>query len=118
MRNKLKRVFEAGDSNGDGTLSRREFWVLLESPTMLQYLSVLGVEVHEVESLFDLLDDGDGLITMAEFEKGLVRLRGPATAIDVVAMMHDTFVIQEQNRTLLKAISNLESAQASHAGLV
>lgn len=36
-----------------------------------------------------MLDDGDQKVSMEEFVKGALRLKGQARSRDVVAMMHD-----------------------------
>ena len=50
---------------------------------------MLDLEVHEVVSLFNLLDDGDGLITHDEFLNGVMRLKGHARSLDIIAISKD-----------------------------
>lgn len=43
----------------------------------------LELEYHDLLSLFEFLDNGDGQITLTEFIEGSTRLRGSAKALDV-----------------------------------
>merc|ERR1712228_751690 len=86
---KLRDLFVEADISGDGNLSLTELEDLLESPMVKAYVSVLELDVHEVQSLFYLLDDGDGFVTYDEFLNGILRLKGSARSQDVIMMMHD-----------------------------
>lgn len=101
-RKKLCEVFENVDESGDGVLTRDEIEQSLSNPILRKYLSVLGVDVHEVGVLFDLIDtDGSGNITAPEFCEGLVRMRGQARAIDVITLLHE-------NRRLMRKCEKIE----------
>jgi len=63
---KLRDFFAEVDLNGDGWLSWSEFQQALDDPLVKQWLTTLGVEMIELEDLFDLMDDGDGQISMDE----------------------------------------------------
>eukprot|EP00440_Ansanella_granifera_P040047 gb/GFBE01043436.1/.p1 GENE.gb/GFBE01043436.1/~~gb/GFBE01043436.1/.p1 ORF type:complete len:103 (+),score=20.17 gb/GFBE01043436.1/:1-309(+) len=89
-------------------MDRSEFWKFVHNPALMHYLSVLDVEVHDVESLFDILDDGDGHITIDEFCKGIGRIKGEARAIDMVSLMHDTYVVQQACRKISRDLASLE----------
>ncbi|CAE7383666.1 Scn10a, partial [Symbiodinium pilosum] len=61
---KLRMLFEDGDLDGDKALSLSEWEKLLEHREIVQFLSVLEVDVHDAKMLFHMLDDGDGLLTV------------------------------------------------------
>merc|ERR1711874_121257 len=86
---KLHDIFKFADLSGDGTISEEEFDSLMESPEMLQYLQLLGLEVHESVALFELLDDGDGCVTYEEFVAGASRLKGQARSLDLMSLQRD-----------------------------
>eukprot|EP00438_Fugacium_kawagutii_P000620 Skav224342 [mRNA] locus=scaffold2411:43913:44588:- [translate_table: standard] len=46
-------------------------------------MSQLELEYHDLLSLFEFLDNGDGQITLKEFIEGAARLRGGAKALDI-----------------------------------
>lgn len=56
---------------------------------MEAYFQTLDVDVTEGAALFNMLDDGDGQVTLDEFVDGILRCRGPARALDQVAMRAD-----------------------------
>jgi len=80
---KVKRLFQTMDSTGDGAINLEEFSKLVQSPKLKFWMSQLELEYHDLLSLFEFLDNGDGQITLTEFIDGAARLRGSAKAIDV-----------------------------------
>lgn len=87
---KLGEAFTAIDDSGDGTITREEFEEILNHPQVKAYLAVLDLEVHESNSLFNLLEeDEDGVITYAEFLEGVMRLKGQARTLDIVEIQRD-----------------------------
>ncbi|CAJ1420432.1 unnamed protein product [Effrenium voratum] len=80
---KVKRLFQNMDSTGDGAINLEEFSKLVQSPKLKFWMSQLELEYHDLLSLFEFLDNGDGQITLTEFIEGAGRLRGTAKAIDI-----------------------------------
>merc|ERR1712048_1268895 len=85
---KLHELFLEADVSGDGVLSSDEVHNILETDKARAYFNVLELNVHEVASLFNLLDDGDGYIDIDEFITGCMRLKGSARSQDVIAILH------------------------------
>ena len=74
---KLREVFLAADKDGDGNLTPEEFFATLGLPKVRSYLSLLEVNIKDCDPLFEILDDGgDGVITIEEFCKGILHLKG------------------------------------------
>lgn len=90
-RTKLEDFFCAADTDGNGTISEEEFQKALSNATIKTYLSLLDLNVKEVEPLFKLLDDGDGVVTIEEFCRGVTGLKGEARALDVTMLKHEQF---------------------------
>ena len=86
---KLVDLFKFFDDDGDGHLTPDEFIEAMSLPSVQQYLRFLDVSVRDVRPLFDILSDGDGLITISEFCKGLMQLKGQARALDMVLLQHE-----------------------------
>jgi len=84
---KVAALFDEVDTSGDGQVSYDEFLQVLGCGHMKAWMSLLKVEVHEVEELFKLLDDGDGFLQRDEFVHGIQRMQGGATAIDCVSLL-------------------------------
>ena len=82
--NKLEDLFRAVDEDGNDWLSPEEFVQALSLPSVQRYLAILDLKVSDCRPLFEILDDGDGKITIAEFCKGLMQLKGHARALDMV----------------------------------
>jgi len=84
---KMREIFNEIDDSEDGLVSKEEFHQLVTDPIMRNWLSTMDLEVTELETVFKLLDDGDGAIAVDEFIKGVSRMRGQAKAIDVVNLV-------------------------------
>ncbi|CAE7863474.1 NOV [Symbiodinium microadriaticum] len=83
---KLEDVFEAIDSAHNGTISEKQLAEILAIPKAAAYFQTLDVDVLEGAALFRILDNGDGIITHEEFVDGILRCKGPARAMEQVAM--------------------------------
>lgn len=94
---KITEFFEAIDTTHDGNITRAELDNMLKSQTVLAYLSVLDIEIHEAEPLFDMIDDdGSGAITFEKFAKGLLRFKGPARSLDLIELNMQIKALQQQ----------------------
>merc|ERR1719253_726914 len=98
---KLHQFFIEADTSGDGYMSFEEFQDLLTHPKALTYMQTLELDVHEAESLFHLLDDGDGKVSFDEFLHGIVRLKGQARSLDVITILHN-------NTRMLQCLESFE----------
>jgi len=87
---KMRDIFDEIDDSGDGLVSKEEFDQLMTDKIMRNWLSTMDLEVTELETVFKLLDDGDGKIAVDEFIKGVVRVRGNAKSIDMVNLISMT----------------------------
>merc|ERR1740123_1544127 len=97
---KLRLFFDEADVSGDGLLDFAELEAVLANTRVKTWLQVLGLEVHETKSLFSLLDNGDGLITVDDFMKGVTRLKGQSRSVDVIAIQRDVDGLRQDLRSL------------------
>jgi len=67
-----------------GFLSFTEFEAILNSKEMQCLVSSMDVDLSDLQILYQLLDDGKGLISLKEFVTGLQGIKGDAKALDVV----------------------------------
>eukprot|EP00434_Breviolum_minutum_P030506 symbB.v1.2.026978.t1/scaffold2687.1/size73039/8 len=100
---KLEKVFTKLDESGEGLITEAHLNQMLLDPKVKAYFQTLDVDVHEGTALFHILDNGDGEVTLDEFINGILRCKGPARAIDQLAMHADV-------RQLTKKLLRLERA--------
>mmetsp|Transcript_53629 Transcript_53629/g.125814 ORF Transcript_53629/g.125814 Transcript_53629/m.125814 type:complete len:181 (-) Transcript_53629:250-792(-) len=93
---KVRKLFQTIDSSGDGAINLEEFEKLVQSPKLSFWMSQLELEYHDLLSLFEFLDNGDGQITLSEFIEGAGRLRGSAKALDIWRMETKIEVLFEE----------------------
>ena len=89
-------------------MSLEEFHARAVNHRIPHWLSILGLEVHEVTGLFKLLDDGDGRIFFDEFFTGGMRMRGTAKAADLITLLSENKEIWDKirdTRTWLEEIA-------------
>lgn len=99
-------VFKEIDDSGDGKLTWDEFELIIHDQRVITWLAALDLDVHQCESLFGLLDDGDGTITFHEFVAGVHRLKGTARSVDLVTMGHQA---TEIHKILTRLEQNINS---------
>eukprot|EP00913_Durusdinium_trenchii_P025560 g23991.t1 len=112
-----QEIFLEADSDGNGVITKAEMDSACSNAVVLHYLSILEIEVHEVEPLFDLLDDGDGEVTIKEFCQGIMRLKGQARSLDVISIMHDANMIMTQCREMKRSLALLEQTLGVASGM-
>jgi len=84
---KLKALFWQLDTSGDGLISWDEFQCMMTNSHLKTWLSALEIDPHDLQQFFELLDDGDGQLTINEFVGGISRLKGYAKAVDMAQLV-------------------------------
>lgn len=79
----LAELFLEIDVDGSGELTGDEFFGALKNSKVKQMLELLEIQPAELEEVWNVLDDGDGFLTIKEFTTGLRRMRGQAKAKDM-----------------------------------
>jgi len=118
MMRQLRSLFDEADLDSGGSVNRQEFNQLMDKPRAKTLLSILEVDGSDIERLFDLLDDGDGHIIIDEFVQGIMKVRGTAKAMDLVALLYHTEHQQKWLETYMEQVQKEGSspAQPMHAG--
>jgi len=97
---KMTNLFKYADNDGDGSLDRAEFDKVMDDPIVRKWLSSMGLEIDDVDTLFDTLNGGDSKVTAQELVVGAGRLKGNARSIDLLTFIteyrQDRGVIMEQ----------------------
>jgi len=86
----VRRIFMSADADCSGTMTLEELMVKLEDPWVKAYFSGLDVDPNEAKIIFTLMDaDHNGTVVIDEFVDGIMKLRGTAKAVDIMAMLFD-----------------------------
>mmetsp|Transcript_22315 Transcript_22315/g.51697 ORF Transcript_22315/g.51697 Transcript_22315/m.51697 type:complete len:616 (-) Transcript_22315:60-1907(-) len=107
---KLEGVFRAIDKEGTGLITEDRLDEVLCSKDVVAYLQTLDVDVHEGHALFRLMDNGDGEVTLDEFIDGIMRCKGPARAIDQVALHVEVKNLDQKLNEILKCMKPTASS--------
>jgi len=108
---KLESVFNAITGDSDGFITEERLTTVLANPKAQAYFQTLDVDILESHSLFRMLDNGDGVITHSEFVDGIVRCKGPARAMEQVAMRAE---LRQMDFKVTKLINALQEGHLIH----
>merc|ERR1712137_199503 len=92
---KMEQLMKYADDSQDGVVERCEFTTALSAPRIRAWLSAMGLEVGDVDILFDLMDSGEGGLTHADLIAGFTRLKGPARSIDLIGLTYKMVHLQD-----------------------
>lgn len=97
-------IFKDFDQNGNGAISWAEFQLALEDERMHAFLHALELDMSDAVKVFQILaSEKTGAIEESDFLLGCLRLRGGATAVDMVRMQME----QEWMRGALLQLKDL-----------
>jgi len=89
MMSTLGRLFEQIDESGDGMITEEEFKSVLNNDRVRAWFAAIDIDTSEIESLFKILDQGDGEVDKDAFISVAKAIKGPATRQDVYVLKHD-----------------------------
>lgn len=96
-------VFERADHTRDGTITWADFEISMAHVDVETFFSSIDLDVSQAQGLFELLDtSSDGFISSDEFLKGCLRLRGPAKALDLLALSREVMLHFRRQETQLR----------------
>jgi len=103
------------DSNSDGRISRDELHAMLEDDKLKAHWETLGLtdfnKTKQADRLFDLLDEnGDGAIYVDEFLDKCGLMRGPASALELLAVQTECGHIRRYLSQLIAGKANPNGA--------
>lgn len=104
---KLEAFFKKLDKSGDGVLTWKEFGAVLNSPRLRNWLATLELESDDLVNLFNMIDDGDGEISLEDFLHGARHLRGPASSIALAEVMATARRTEAKAEALLMMLPNM-----------
>eukprot|EP00927_Polykrikos_kofoidii_P045127 TRINITY_DN39007_c0_g1_i1.p1 TRINITY_DN39007_c0_g1~~TRINITY_DN39007_c0_g1_i1.p1 ORF type:complete len:682 (+),score=73.54 TRINITY_DN39007_c0_g1_i1:191-2047(+) len=77
---RLQNLFKCLDTDASGDVSWDEFEASFKKPEVRNEMIKLDIEEAELKNLFELMDTGDGVLSLEEFFIGMKRATGTATA--------------------------------------
>merc|ERR1712187_15450 len=84
MSGKMAKLFQALDESGDGNLSIEEFRLVADDPDVKLWLDAQDIDTANLDAVFNFIDtDKDLTVNCTEFTKGLMRLKKPASTLDI-----------------------------------
>jgi len=92
---RLRSIYNAADTSGDGTINRAEFSAMVQNPHVNVILKMMDINMHDAEELFNVLDiQGTGEITFEDFVGGVTRMKGAARSVDLIRVIsaHDKMI--------------------------
>lgn len=108
---KLENLFEEADADGSGEMSLEEFREALRIPRIQRAFSVLGVQPHQSDLIFQALDkDRSGEISISNFMRGLTQLVG--TDADGTGCELDVETLRPGYKSRVKYHSHFQARQS------
>jgi len=110
---KMMKLLDMADTKGDGTLTRDEFVTICKDPEVDKWLGAQGLRVTDAGAIFDLIDEGEGLVHKEELVAGARRLQGMSRSLDVaknqlqLGKNHDDLISNHDN--LIRNHDDLQS---------
>jgi hypothetical protein len=84
------KLFQIADQDHSAEISWQEFEEHLQDKAMDEYFKAIDLSRRDAQQLFKLLDtDQSGTISVEEFVRGCLRLKGPARSVDLAALVYD-----------------------------
>merc|ERR1712072_373405 len=86
----IRTLLKKYDQSLDGELNETEFYAALRDPGVRSWLKSFAVDPGRVIGLYELLDNGDGLMGLEEFIAGVFTLKDERGQVDTVTLMYAT----------------------------
>eukprot|EP00415_Alexandrium_ostenfeldii_P001292 UN1292 len=84
------KIFMEADKDQSETISLEEFEELVGTGMLDDWFAALGFGLQEADRLFSVIDEDDsGSLTLSEFVRGCLRLKGSVKACDLALMKHN-----------------------------
>ncbi|CAE7376338.1 Scn11a [Symbiodinium sp. CCMP2592] len=109
-------LFHLMDEGKKGELTAIAFEQHINDPQVAAYFRALDMDLNNVWKLFTLLDpDGSGTIDLQEFVEGCLKLRGPATRLDMELVLSVARSSAKRQNQLVTKLDKLERQLRSSA---
>merc|ERR1712032_908111 len=78
-------------------------------------MGTIDIDVKDMKDFFSYFDDGEGVIVIEDFTRGMLRMRGAATGIDVVTVLKAIDKLNGRMEALIKNTSGLQELNSLEA---
>eukprot|EP00931_Biecheleriopsis_adriatica_P057232 TRINITY_DN33948_c0_g1_i1.p1 TRINITY_DN33948_c0_g1~~TRINITY_DN33948_c0_g1_i1.p1 ORF type:complete len:598 (-),score=86.47 TRINITY_DN33948_c0_g1_i1:23-1780(-) len=86
----IRRIFNQSDTDSDGSITLTELEQQMKHPWVKAYFAGLDIDIREASIIFTLTDtDGNGYLSVDEFVTSVLKMKGSAKSVDILAMMFD-----------------------------
>jgi len=94
----LADIFLEIDKDGSGDLNKYEFFGALDNPKVCNMIQILDLSRRDLQDTWEILDmaDQDGKLTIKEFTNGIRRMKGSASAKDIIDVCKQLSSSQER----------------------
>merc|ERR1712100_853923 len=93
----MLELFQEADGDGSGKINKAELDKFLSDDKVVSYMASHQLDVHDVSSMFDLLDATDtGEIAIDDWMLGCLRMKGQARCLDVMRIAAAVHSLQQQ----------------------
>lgn len=90
----LKEMFKMLDKDQSGDLDKKELLSASKDRKVIQKLQALDLMPKDLIAAWDILDDGDGKLSVNEFVDGFRKLKGEAKAKDIIRLQKEQLVLR------------------------
>ena len=110
---RLRHLCQAIDLDNCGRISWEDFEVYVSDESALIQMASLGLEIHDAKTFFDMLTGvaGDRYVDIDTFVTGCMRMKGPATSIDMLSMAYEITLMHRQSNRIEKKLMSLAQMQ-------
>jgi len=113
----LMTIFHHGDTSRDGAISKEEFEAMLEKPNVVEAFEKRGLDLFEVETLFNTLSSDDGDADYEEFLEGALKMTSSTHTLDSVQVMHNQMKMSRDLDSILRQLLSPSRTNGSTGGL-
>jgi len=112
---KVEKMFKEFDEDGDGFLTKEQFHRLVGDHRLQAWLAIMEIDSFEIKGIFDLLDNGDGLLSCSELITGAMKCRGDAKEVDLISVIYEVqklkHIILAMQQSIDACIEDIDEAQ-------
>lgn len=94
-REHLVALLEQVDKDGNGVISKKEFFASLDNGAVHDFMDALRIDPNNAAEVFLLMDsDGNGVVQLMEFIQGMEKIQGEARSLDIhMLLLHTRKII-------------------------